>query len=388
MTKPEIKSLKKKHQGLPESMPSSQSHKGSKLAGSGNEDNGEHQKQSLSKPELKNNASVQPENREADGKPDVFFQAVGIIEGAVSFPEDKEPIVTLEGREYSLFPQSVFRPRKVRKKLRRLKRHIDNTGVTKQRLLVYPCLAHFPQPDKNPQEIAFNVIKFDYKIGENATSLLGNNEFLLYGLWQYLPNCSLPCVSVFKNPIPYNLSKLESKDCIKRAKLLTPSHIPLLWENPSVKPFHYNPQLNELDQDSPMFIRIKARFFPQNNQFQFQSEIEPPLKEPPRFLKPTEEVRKAAEEAMRQNSEVSTATQDTANTQFLTDYEQGLTAIALAKRLGVSASTVGNQSRKSKAEFACWSSCKDPQGWAWQRYDIPSATGKGKPKPRYFPQFE
>lgn len=383
MTKPEIKSLKKKHQPSPESKPRSKSTGAAQPDRLGQLSQAFHQEHGLSKSELINNASVQPENREADSQPDVVFQAVGIIQGAVSFPEDKKPTITVNGKEYSLFPQSVFDKKQTNQRLKHLKKHIEKTGIPNQKLLVYPHITHSIQ-QTHLQEISFDIIKFDHQIG-----IIENNleemEFLLSGLWQFIPICSTPCVSIFKNSHLINLKRTQNKSAIKRVKRLEPCHIPVLWENPSIQPFHYNPGLNKLDQDSPMFVQLKARFLPEQDQFQVVSEVKPPRNQPPPYLQITEEDRKAAEEAIRQNAEGVAKGAQEQTPLSLADYEQGLTAIALAKRLGVSDSTVGNQSRKSKAEFARWSRSKDPQGWAWQRYELPSATSKGKSKPRYFP---
>jgi len=383
MTKPEIKSLKKKHQPSPELTLHSKSTGATQSDCSGQPSQAPSQKETLSKPQPKSNASAQPENREADGKPDVVFQAVGIIEGEVSFPEDKKPTITLNGKQYSLFPHSVFDKKQTNQRLRRLKKHIENTGYTNQKLLVYPHVTHSIQ-QTYPQEISFEIIKFDHQIGMIENDL-EEMEFLLSGLWQFISISSTPCVSIFKNSHLINLKRTQNKSAIKRVKRLEPCHIPLFWENPSVKPFHYDPRLNELNRDIPMFVQLKARFLPEQDQFQVVSEVKPPRNQAPPYLQITEEDRKAAEEAIRQNAEGVAKGAQGQTPLSLADYEQGLTAIALAKRLGVNNSTVGSQSRKSKDEFARWSRKKDPQGWAWQRYDIPSVTSKGKPKPRYFP---
>ena len=386
MTALNIRSLNKKSQR--KSDLESKSEK-SEISKSGKSDSGCHgngKGKLLSKPQQKSDSPAK-ESQEFNGESAIVFQAVGIIEGEVSFADEQQPTVTLDGKEYSLLPSGV-KQKSVYRQLRRLKKDIEKTGISTRKLLVYPRITHSQQTNYL-EEISFQVMNFDYKIKEEINTLLGERGFFLRGLWQFIPVCSFPCISVFKNSNDRNIKNLKKVNPINRVKLLEPCHVPVLWENPSVKPFHYDPNLNELDKDSPMFIKIKARFVPEKDCFQFEEQVELPLEEPPRFLKVTEEDKRAAEEEMQQKLMTSEGLQEevkpTKQTHPTLQFGEGLTAVALAKRLGVSDSTVSQQSRKGEDKFAVWSRNKDPDGLAWQRCETVTITASRKSRPRYFP---
>ena len=385
MTALNIRSLNKKSQRKSDLESKSEKSEALSKVGVGTNRHSETKKQLIQKPKRKNNSSVQldregnrEENREAKKKSESLFQAVGVIQGEVSFADEAKPTITLDGKQYLLIPQSNFKEKSIPRKLRKLRNHIEATGNNIQRLLVYPYFNHCAD---GFEPVSFQMIRFSQNIGETITNLLEDRDFSLCGLWQFIPSCELPCISIFKNATFRNTKSMEKASCVNRVKFLEPCHIPLLWENPSVQPFHYDPQLNQLDQDVPMFIRVKTKFIPQRNHFEFDSELGKPLEQPPAFLQATEEDRKIAEKEIRQE-ELKNTQQKTAS---LFTYEDGLTAVALAKRLGVSDSTVSQQSRKGEDKFAVWSRNKDPDGLAWQRCEITGKTSKGKLKPRYFP---
>ena len=125
-----------------------------------------------------------------------FFRAVGIIRGEVKFNDDEKNsiTVTISNKEYGLECKKRHSDA-----LSGLKKEIASTGQTTQRLIVYPKVMHFPRKEM-PHKIWFQLIGFDQGRYETGISTdLADNEFKLCGLWQFIPVCRPPCISIFLN---------------------------------------------------------------------------------------------------------------------------------------------------------------------------------------------
>lgn len=126
--------------------------------------------------------------------PDGIFQAVGVIIGEVNLDTEGKSTITFGRSTYQLF----YIPKK-RRVFEALKKEIEATGEHTQRLLVYPKVIHFPRKEQ-PHQIAFQLVGFDKGREEEAiSSQLQDFEFKFCGLWQFIPVCPTPCVSVFRN---------------------------------------------------------------------------------------------------------------------------------------------------------------------------------------------
>ena len=142
MTALNIRSLKKKPQRKSDlESKSEKSEALSKVSAAARNRHSETKKQLVQKPQHRNNSSVQLD-REAKGKPEILFQAVGVIRGEVSFADEAQPTITLDGKQYLLIPQSNFKEKSIPRKLSKLRKHIEATGNSTQRLLVYPYFNH------------------------------------------------------------------------------------------------------------------------------------------------------------------------------------------------------------------------------------------------------
>ncbi len=147
-----------------------------------------------------------------------FFQAVGILPGEVSFEEGSIMAkVTVGGKEYRL----LFKPR-LMSAMVALKLEIKQSGVTTQRLIVYPKVMHFPKQDQ-PHQLAFQLVGFEKDPASSAISMqLEDFEFKLSGLWQFIPVCRVPVISVFRNfdeTIHQNLKKLDETVAAKKRSI-------------------------------------------------------------------------------------------------------------------------------------------------------------------------
>jgi len=118
-------------------------------------------------------ANRETSNQEATTR---FFQAIGVIEGEVSFDEQGQAKVTLNGKDYPL----LYIP-KQKYKLSALQKHINQTGNAVKRLVVYPRAIHFPDKE-TPQQIQFQLLRFEQ--GETRLGVsqeLDNMEFQFAG---------------------------------------------------------------------------------------------------------------------------------------------------------------------------------------------------------------
>lgn len=230
-----------------------------------------------------------PEETDSDSdRP--LFQAIGIIPGEVNFDEEGFASVTVSNQTYPLF----YTPR-LRRAFQALKLEIKNTGESTQRLIVYPKAIHFPQRNKSHQ-LAFQLVGFEKKQQtSNISNQLEDFEFQLCGLWQFIPVCRIPVVSILRNFTDNRLDYIKSADPVQKVRFMKAAHLPLLWKDSPVKPFRFNPKAEKEEQGKPSFVQVKARFLPQRNVFGFSSLLAPPSEKAPKFLKASKADKAAAQ---------------------------------------------------------------------------------------------
>ena len=208
-----------------------------------------------------------------------IFQAVGVIIGKVNFINENQSTVIIGRKEYPLF----YIPRKQRA-FEALKKEIEASASPTQRLIVYPKAIHFPRKDQLSQ-LAFQLVGFDKgREAEAVSKELQDMEFKLSGLWQFIPVCPTPCISVFRNFTKERLEYIKTADPTKKVKFMKASHLPLLWKDAPVRPFRFNPKATH-DQGHPAFVEIKAKFLPARDVFGFVEQLAEPTETAPKFLK-------------------------------------------------------------------------------------------------------
>ncbi|AFY84329.1 hypothetical protein [Oscillatoria acuminata] len=226
------------------------------------------------KPELKTkkiSSETTQDNPSTAETNQAIFQAVGIITGDVNFENEKKAILTVAEQTYPLF----YKPR-LQVAMEALKLEIQNTGLTRQRLIVYPKLTHFPKPDQ-PHQIAFQLIGFEKDAAPSAISTqLEDFEFKLCGLWQFIPVCRVPVISVFRNFDEQTYQKFKELEAKKKVRFMKPAHVPVMWKDSPFKPFRFNPRIDKEQQGRPLFIQIKAKFIPEKTGFEFVALLAPP----------------------------------------------------------------------------------------------------------------
>lgn len=214
-----------------------------------------------------------------------LFKAVGIIKGLVNFGEDGINTVTISGKKYRL----KYASEKI-KAFQALKLQIKNTGNSEQRLIVHPRVIHFPNREQ-PYMLYFELVGFERSLRKDRSifNVLNDFEFYLSGLWQFIPVCRVPCISVFRNFTEERLLFIKAAEPLVKMRFIKSSHLPLLWQASPVTPFRFNPRVDKKEQGHPKFVQIKARFIPQRDTFGFIEQLAAPLEEPPKFLKASKE---------------------------------------------------------------------------------------------------
>ncbi len=141
--------------------------------------------------------------------------------------------------------------------------------------------------------------------------MLNDFEFRLCGLWQFIPVCRTPCISIFKNFSKERLDFIKGQDVdvAKKVKFMKASHLPLLWKDSPVKPFRFNPKLEKQEQEKTYFVEIKARFLPNKDVFGFVELLSEPTTNLPKFIKASKkmkgEVLKQAKSKLRDVEAIS-----------------------------------------------------------------------------------
>ncbi|MBF2066790.1 MAG: hypothetical protein IGS39_20580 [Calothrix sp. C42_A2020_038] len=246
----------------------------------------------ITKPKQNTDTITNAESTEKDAEQSNsgLFQAIGIISGVVDFPEDhKSATITINGNKYPLL---YIASNKGLRAFDALKKNIQANG-NHQRLIVYPRVTHFPRRDE-PHQIAFQLVAFDSGNNSGMCQELKEFEFKLSGIWQFIPVCQVPCISIFKNFTTDRLEFVKKSDVGKRVKYMKASHIPLFWRDAPVPPFRFNPKIPKEQQRRPYFVSIIAKFLPQKNVFGFELLKEMPQEELPKFFKASKKMKAEA----------------------------------------------------------------------------------------------
>ncbi len=220
---------------------------------------------------------------EEAGEPQVpsnaIFQAVGIITGIVKFNPEGKATVAIGDKEYQLY----YSPNH-RKAFDALRLQAKKNPLKVERLIVYPRVMHFPSREQHYQ-MSFQLLGFESpQTTEGITKELEDFEFRLCGLWQFIPVCQIPCISVFKNFTGERLEYIKQAEPEKKVRFMKASHIPLIWRDSPVRPFKFNPRIEQGKQGHSSFVEVLAKFLPGGDVFGFIRMMGEPGKAP-KFLK-------------------------------------------------------------------------------------------------------
>jgi hypothetical protein len=196
-----------------------------------------------------------------------FYQAIGILSGKLTFSNGFK--ISLDGKQYN-----------IRFKSDKLLYFVELEKVG--RFAVYPKFTHFPGRDATPN-VYFEVVAISYSDTNSSTGLfeqMQDNEFLLCGLWQFIPVCRTPVVSVMHNYNDDLLAKIAKLNTAAKCRKLKAQHLPLIWKPPIVPAFRY--QKDAEVQEEKYFISVKATLDIKHEVFIFDSLIGLPTTEVPR----------------------------------------------------------------------------------------------------------
>ncbi|MBD2683539.1 MULTISPECIES: hypothetical protein [Nostoc] len=225
-----------------------------------------------------------------------IFQAVGIITGEVKFGEDNKSTVTIGRHQYDL----LYARHKLRV-FQALKKEIEITGNAFQRLVVYPKVIHFPKKEQQ-HRMSFQLVGFDKgRFKETVSGELEDLEFKLSGLWQFIPVCSTPCISVFRNYSRERLEYIKQSSLAQKVRYMKASHIPLLWKDALLRPFRFNPKAAKEEQGKRAFVSLKARFLPGRDVFGFVALTALPQETAPRYLKASKQDKATVQQQVKKN---------------------------------------------------------------------------------------
>jgi hypothetical protein len=217
--------------------------------------------------------------------PTGIFQAVGVITGDVTFifVEEKNKYIaniTIGQYQYNLLTAGS---RNKSNAFNGLRKEIESTGISRQKLIVYPKITHYPGREQE-HKLAFQLVAFEKENVETSIAL-NDLEFKLSGLWQFIPVCRTPCITVMKNFSAERLEYIKQAELARKVNFMKASHIPLMWKDAPVNPFRFNPKIPKEEQGKAMFVSIKARFIPGKDMFAFDSLLALPQDESPKYLK-------------------------------------------------------------------------------------------------------
>ncbi len=243
---------------------------------------------------------IEQEKENYASEPTAIFSAVGIIVGEINLEESGNYSISLGNKTYPL-----FYARKNYTAFTGLKKEIATTGNKTQRLIVYPKFTHFPRRDQAPR-VGFQLVGFDKGREPNGVANeLKELEFKLCGLWQFIPVCRQPCISIFRNFSSDRLDYIKQAEAQSKVNFMKASHLPLLWRDSPVPPFRFNPKAGKEQQGKTFFVQIKAVFLPHRDCFGFVEQLAEPMEKPPKFLKASKKDKAAVQQSKPRNQSYS-----------------------------------------------------------------------------------
>lgn len=211
-------------------------------------------------------------------EPVKYFQGLGIVEGAV-FNDGFKLFVSIDGVKFDLYA-----PQKKNQAFKVFLIEIIKKEKAGQvfKLLVYPRVIHFPKKDE-PSIIKFQLVAFSQDDKLEKVTGLKVGEFRFSGLWQYIPACPYPVLSVMANRVEKKKKQVVIKTC----------HVPIdtsKLKSPSPKVFRFKKGLD----GSPKFLSLTAKFVAEKENSRWELEkFTSKLSDPPRFVKFKKELKSA-----------------------------------------------------------------------------------------------
>ena len=221
------------------------------------------------KPKSQSKKSKKSKKKQTAVKPTIF-QAVGTVIATPYF-QDELSYVKINGCEYDLLYLYGSR----RQAYIRLKEDLEKNGSSQMFLRLYPK-ATFDYQTSQPR-LSFSLVNFSRDCEKINDEPQG---FMLRGIWQYIPHCKTPVITIYRN----HQQKVYFKNLSKSQQLAfaQPRHIPVVWDAP-VEPFKFNPQAEKDSQMPRYFVEVRAIF--KDGLFVIEEMLREPTLKIPRFIK-------------------------------------------------------------------------------------------------------
>ena len=158
----------------------------------------------------------------------------------VLLEEDGRYLIEIEGKKFSLFCFKKARER------------------AEKRVGQEVWVRCYPKFANDQLSLSAKAINLD-----NLNSYIAN-EFVLRGVWQYIPKSSQPVFTIYRNDL-------------QRGDKVFNQHLPLIWHDE--EPFRFQ---EGTTGSKPKFYQIKARVLPSQGCFEFASQIAEPMNRLPR----------------------------------------------------------------------------------------------------------
>ncbi len=237
--------------------------------------------------------SKKSQKKQPAAKPTIF-QAIGTVIATPYLKDDLLKVV-IDGCEYDLLYVKGFRS----KAYPLLRAGLEKNGSSPMFLRLYPK-ATFDYQTSQPR-VAFSLVNFSRACEKINDQPQG---FMLRGIWQYIPQCNSPVITIYRNRAQKEFFKKLNKS--QQLAFAQPLHIPVVWDAP-VEPFKFNPEAEKDSQMPRYFVEVRAIF--KDGLFVVEEMLREPTRKIPRFIKVSKKEQDKSVEKTAQKAELSATTE-------------------------------------------------------------------------------
>ncbi len=243
-------------------------------------------------PKSQSKKSKKSKKKQTAAKPTIF-QAIGTVIATPYLKDDLLKVV-IDGCEYDLLYVKGFRS----KAYPLLRAGLEKNGSSPMFLRLYPK-ATFDYQTSQPR-VAFSLVNFSRACEKINDQPQG---FMLRGIWQYIPQCNSPVITIYRNRAQKEFFKKLNKS--QQLAFAQPLHIPVVWDAP-VEPFKFNPEAEKDSQMPRYFVEVRAIF--KDGLFVVEEMLREPTRKIPKFIKVSKKEQPKSVEKTAQKAELSATT--------------------------------------------------------------------------------
>ena len=200
-----------------------------------------------------------------------IFQAVGLIK-CTPYLENEKIKLTINNHSYDLRKLNG----RLSKQFSQLARELEENGSRQMLLRVYPHIIH--SADNSEIRHLFSLVRAYLDESKYPDA---EESFVFRGIWQYVPYCSTPVISIHRNID--NLNFYQRLPFAAKKFFIRPQGIPVVWNAP-VDPFVYHRSRSKSEQMPRYFVEVRATF--KDGQYTVVEMLNEPTLDIPKFIKP------------------------------------------------------------------------------------------------------